>query len=118
MAKRTNGEGTIRKRNDGRWEARYFDPIDGRQHSIYGKTQKAVSEKLRLTLCKIDEHRDIENVDILVTEWIETLLRPISRNFLSSFVFITKSILSPPAAENFRRLLRGILYHQYKAEAP
>lgn len=84
MAKRTNGEGTIRKRNDGRWEARYFDPIDGRQHSIYGKTQKAVSEKLRLTLCKIDEHRDIENVDILVTEWIDTWLKNYTSNIKPS----------------------------------
>ncbi len=84
MAKRTNGEGTIRKRNDGRWEARYFDPIDGRQHSIYGKTQKAVSEKLRLTLCKIDEHRDIENIDILVTEWIDIWLKNYTSNIKPS----------------------------------
>ena len=38
------GGGSIRKRPDGRWEARYttgFDPKTGRQiqRSIYGKTQ-------------------------------------------------------------------------------
>lgn len=42
-----NGGGTIRKRSDGRWEARYtngFDPKTGKQiqKSVYGKTQADV----------------------------------------------------------------------------
>ena len=43
--KRVNGEGTIGKRKDGRWEARYIavrDPETGKQirKSILGKTCK------------------------------------------------------------------------------
>lgn len=43
--KNAQGAGTIRKRSDGRWEARFttgFNPATGKQiqKSIYGKTQK------------------------------------------------------------------------------
>lgn len=49
--KNTQGAGTIRKRADGRWEARFttgFDPASGKQiqKSVYGRTQKEVREKL------------------------------------------------------------------------
>ncbi len=84
MAKRTNGEGTIRKRNDGRWEARYFDPADGKQHSIYGKSQKSVRERLRLILCRVDEHRDIDCVDISVSEWIDIWMKNYTSNIKAS----------------------------------
>ena len=49
--KNAQGAGTIRKRSDGRWEARFTtgsDPVTGKQiqKSIYGKTQKEVRERL------------------------------------------------------------------------
>ena len=47
MARRINGEGTIRKRSDNRWEGRYFDPVLQKQKSVYGKTQKEVSSKIK-----------------------------------------------------------------------
>ncbi len=53
MAKRrSNGEGNIRKRKDGRWEGRYtagFDPATGKQvfKNVLGKTQNEVKEKLK-----------------------------------------------------------------------
>ncbi|MCH5211172.1 MAG: hypothetical protein J1F01_09460 [Oscillospiraceae bacterium] len=54
MAKRANREGNIRKRPDERWEARYTDPNDRKQHSVYGKTQKEVREKLSKTVVEKD----------------------------------------------------------------
>ena len=45
--------GTLRKRKDGRWEGRYTAP-DGRQHSVYGKTQKAAAEALRAATHEVD----------------------------------------------------------------
>ena len=50
--KNAKGSGTIRKRSDGRWEARYttgIDPKTGKQtqKSVYGKTQKEVRQKRR-----------------------------------------------------------------------
>ena len=51
MGKRCAGEGLIRKRKDGRWEARVMDGFqdDGRPNKrcFYGKTQKEVREKLQ-----------------------------------------------------------------------
>ena len=50
--KRANGEGSIRKRKDGRWEGRYTagtDPVTGKAivKSVLGKTQAEVKEKLK-----------------------------------------------------------------------
>ena len=50
--KRANGEGSIRKRKDGRWEGFYtasYDPETGKQKlkNVLGKTQAEVKEKLK-----------------------------------------------------------------------
>ena len=49
--KRSNGEGTLRLRADGRWESAIMDGfrMDGKPHMkyFYGKTQKEVKEKVR-----------------------------------------------------------------------
>ena len=53
MAKRrSNGEGNIRKRKDGRWEGRYtagFDPDTGKRitRNVLGKSQAEVKQKLK-----------------------------------------------------------------------
>jgi integrase len=44
MSKRAHGEGTIRQRADGRWEARLT--VDGKSKAFYGKTQREVRQKL------------------------------------------------------------------------
>jgi integrase len=48
MGRRGNGEGSIRRRRDRRWEGRYtVHTAQGRkQKTVYGKTRKEVSEKL------------------------------------------------------------------------
>lgn len=56
MAKRrANGEGSIRKRKDGRWEGRYtagHDPVTGKTiyKNVLGKTQAEVKEKLKIAI--------------------------------------------------------------------
>lgn len=50
MARRSNGEGTIYKRTDGRWCAAYFVEYEKgkfKRKYVYGKTQKEVKEKLK-----------------------------------------------------------------------
>lgn len=51
MAKRSNGEGMIRQRADGRWESRvmigYKDNGKPDYKSVYGKTKKEAREKLK-----------------------------------------------------------------------
>ncbi len=48
-SRRGNGEGTIYRRKDGRWEAGYWREVDGvkKRKSIYGKTRQEVATKLR-----------------------------------------------------------------------
>lgn len=46
MKRRASGEGNVRQRADGRWEAR-VRLGDGRRKSLYGETQREVLEQLR-----------------------------------------------------------------------
>ena len=57
--KNAKGSGTIRKRSDGRWEARLttgYDPGTGRQiqRSFSGKTQKEVREKMQAAAVEVN----------------------------------------------------------------
>lgn len=75
--KNAQGAGTIRKRTDGRWEARFttgFDPATGKQvqKSIYGKTQKEVRERLSQTITELDTGTYLEPTKDTVAEWLET----------------------------------------------
>lgn len=81
MPRKKNAQGarTIRKRSDGRWEARYtagVDPASGRQsqRSIYGKTQKEVREKLRAVTVEIDSGIYQEPSKLTVEEWLSIWL--------------------------------------------
>ena len=76
MAKRTranNGMGSIRQRPDGRWEARYTSP-DGQQKSVYGKTEKEVTAKLRSKLSEIDSGAWREPSKMTVGQWLDIWL--------------------------------------------
>ena len=85
MAKRrSNGEGSIRKRKDGRWEGRYtagHDP-DGRAivKNVLGRTQAEVREKMKNAIAEC-EQLDIKRsgaytVEEWLKEWYEVYCRP------------------------------------------
>lgn len=70
------GGGSIRKRPDGRWEARYttgFDPKTGKQiqRSIYGKTQKEVRQKLNQVTAEIDSGDYLEPSGMKLRDWLD-----------------------------------------------
>ena len=86
-----NGGGSIRKRSDGRWEARYslgFDPKTGKQiqKSIYGKTQKEVRQKLNKVNIEIDEGTYTEPSKMKVSSWLDEWLRNYIGNVKGSTV--------------------------------
>lgn len=86
-----NGGGSIRKRSDGRWEARYslgFDPKTGKQiqKSIYGKTQKEVRQKLNHVITEIDEGTYSEPTKMKLSAWLEEWLRDYIGNVKNSTV--------------------------------
>jgi len=68
MLGKTSRYGNIRKRSDGRWEARYSIGVDSQtgkqiQKSIYGKTQKEVRQKLNKVT--------IEPSKMIVSAWLD-----------------------------------------------
>ena len=95
MRKRANGEGSIRKRSNGTWEARVtvgVNPETGKliSKSVYGRTQKEVREKLNALQAKeqqvVDppaanpglstEATDVpEQKEMTVGEWLDTWLK-------------------------------------------
>ena len=86
--KRANGEGSIRKKPNGRWEGRYtqgIDPVTGRaiQKSVSARTQAECKEKLARA---IRDNRGIpmnHNEDYTVAKWcrlwFETYSKPVIR---------------------------------------
>ena len=79
MAKRrSNGEGNIRKRKDGRWEGRYTagrDPVTGKQifKNVLGKTQAEVKEKLQKALAQAKKIDFAKTGKYTVTMWMNEL---------------------------------------------
>lgn len=74
MARKQNNMGSIRQRPDGRWEGRYSTP-DGRQRSVYGKTQKECAQRLKLALVEVDTGAWLKPSALTVGEWLEIWLR-------------------------------------------
>lgn len=74
MNKNGNNEGSIRKRANGKWEARYTDgrAPDGRQiqRSIYGKTRKEVAEKLNEILYQKQTGTYVTPQKLLLKVWL------------------------------------------------
>ena len=86
------GGGSIRKRADGRWEARYtvgIDPETGKSKckSIYGKTQKEVRQKLTQITAELDEGTHIEPSKTPLSEWLETWLETYVKFSVKPYTF-------------------------------
>ena len=74
--KRANGEGSIRKRKDGRWEGRYtagHDPETGKAiyKNVLGKTQAEVKEKLKQAIGEAQALDVTKAGKYTVGEWME-----------------------------------------------
>ena len=81
MAKRRpQGDGTIRKRSDGRWEGRIIvghkDNGKPMYKSVFGKTQKATLKELHRL---IDLYRDVELTEDSIEKNLEVAIKNISR---------------------------------------
>src|SRR6266567_569746 len=75
MAKRGNGEGSIYRRNDGRWVGEMT--IEGRRRKfVYGKTRKEVQEKLQTALQELQQGIVLtgtarQTLEQFLTDWLE-----------------------------------------------
>jgi integrase len=72
--RRAKGEGSVTKRKDGRWQARY--QVNGKRKYIYGKTKTEVAKKLNTALNEINEGFVSEDKGFTVEKhtksWLET----------------------------------------------
>ncbi len=74
-AKRGNNEGNIKRRTDGRWEAR-ITTRDGTRKSFYGRTRQEVARRLTEALRDQDQGLpvvgDSQTVEQYLTSWLES----------------------------------------------
>ena len=74
MNRNGNNEGSIRKRSDGYWEARYSDGFgdSGKQiqRSIYGKTRKEVADKLNAILYQKQCGDYVTPSKMVLSDWL------------------------------------------------
>ncbi len=79
MTRRAKGEGHIRRRKDGRWEAR-ITLADGRRRSYFGKTRAEVAQKLREALSKRDSGLPLpferETLGAFLDAWLRDVAAP------------------------------------------
>src|SRR5215210_2850412 len=82
MGRRGNGEGSIRKRKDGRWEGRYsaHTPEGRRQKTVYGVTRKEVAEKLTEAMANRNKGLVFDagklTLDDHLERWLEGVVKP------------------------------------------
>ena len=100
MAKRrANGEGSIRKRSDGRWEGRYTagrDPETGKAiyKNVLGKTQAEVKDKLKkaieetagLDVVKAEKYTLGQWMDIWFENYAKVKVRPSSHQTYRGYI--------------------------------
>ena len=100
MAKRrANGEGSIRKRSDGRWEGRYtagHDPDTGKAiyKNVLGKTQAEVKDKLKkaieetagLDVIKAEKYTLGQWMDIWFENYAKVKVRPSSHQTYRGYI--------------------------------
>lgn len=85
--KRPNGEGTLRQRADGRWEARlsYVDPATGKTSrlSAYGPTQAKARDAMKERRARVEAGRPVrdsrESLEAFAGRWASTTLEASDR---------------------------------------
>jgi integrase len=74
MSKRANGEGNVRQRANGTWEARltYVDSETGRveRASFYGPTDKAVRKKMKDANKRLEDGAPVRDASSTVGDWL------------------------------------------------
>ena len=98
VGKNGNGEGNIRQRPDGRWEARYCveTPEGLKRRSVYGKTRKEAAEKLAVKLA----NKDTEPVQKVEQATIT------ARDFFGKYLAATRDNLKRRSYETSNDIIR------------
>ena len=75
--RRGNGEGTVAKRKDGRWEGRYtiHTPEGTKRKTVYGRTRAEAARKLTKAIADRDGGVVFDNDTLRVGDWLDSWLR-------------------------------------------
>jgi len=76
MGRRGNGEGTITRRKDGRWEAKYtvYTAEGPKRRALYGKTRKVTADKLARALADRTSGHTFDTENMTVGEYLDRWL--------------------------------------------
>lgn len=107
--KKANGEGTIRKRKNGTWEARYCagtNPGTGQpiRKSVYGKTKAEVREKLTKLTAARDDGDLFEASKMTVGNWLTIW----TENYLDGVKYLTAKHYKAQVEAHLRPMLGGV----------
>src|SRR5262249_17863385 len=99
MARRGHNEGSIYKRNDGRWAASVTlgtEQGKPKRKTYYGKTRREVQEKLTVALRELQQGMlpsvgPAQTLETFLLRWLEDVARPSVR--ISTYVRYRQSIL-------------------------
>lgn len=123
---RSNGEGSIRQRKDGRYEARVttgFDPKTGKpiRRSIYGRTKKEVRQQMTTILHELDSGTYQEPDGITLAAWLNEWLTTFCKNKVKPLSYqayegLIRNHISPAIGKMKLQDVKGIhiqrLYNQ------
>jgi integrase len=100
--KRGNGEGSITKRKDGRWMARYtvHTAIGPKRKHIYGRTRQEVAEKLSKAVSDrvggVVFDGDNETLGTYLQRWIDEVVRgTVKQSTLENYAYIARHHIIP-----------------------
>ena len=124
MPKRGQGEGSIRQRADGRWEAIITLGRDeeGKQSrkSFYGKTRKEASEKMIAALNELNHgnFKQLSDPNMTLGEWIEIWLEEYKKPAVRGSTYIStqytfNSCIKPKLGNILLKDLKPIMIQKY-----
>ena len=102
MGRRGNGEGSITKRKDGLYMARYWveTPMGKKRKTVYAKTRREIDEKL--TKAKADRSRglifegDRETLSAYLERWLSDVVRDtVKENMLENYTYLVRRHIIP-----------------------
>ena len=94
MKRKSNNEGSIRQRKDGRWEARATGGVDfgtgeKKRISVYGKTKAEVIKKLQALEYQIHHMEQIDPTSTTLVEWLRYWLETYKMHNLKQSTYVS-----------------------------
>jgi integrase len=123
-SKRAHGEGTYKKRKDGRWEAQYMvhTPSGTRRKSVYARTKAEVATKLRKALaeCEGGLTFDAEGITLsaYLTRWLsDSVQGSVARSTYERYEQLSRVHIAPAIGKvELRKLTPAHLQGLYRAK--